>query len=316
VTFLAAARLWLFVGLAGLVAVYVRSQFQRQRYAVRFTNLALLDAVAPSRPGWRRHLTAGALLLALASLLAAFARPARATPVAVRASTVVVAIDVSGSMASTDVAPTRLQAAQAAATAFVDRLPPGFEVGLVAFDDNASVLSVPTTDHAEAKRAISQLRAGRGTAIGEAIFAALHSMGVADQPLPGLSVSAGSIVLMSDGATNTGRPNEDATRAAAAAHVPVTTIAFGTGNGRVVLAGEQLDVPVDKAALQQIASETGGRAFEAASAAQLGEVYNTIRTSVSQSIRKHDISGWFVGMGIVLLAATAAASLTWAQRLP
>ena len=75
-------------------------------------------------------------------------------------------------------------------------------------------------------------------------------------------------------------------------------------------------MPVDKAALQQIASETGGRAFEAASAAQLGEVYNTIRTSVSQSIRKHDISGWFVGMGIVLLAATAAASLTWSQRLP
>ena len=136
-TFLAGARLWLFLALAVLVLVYIQRQFQRQRYAVRFTNLALLDAVAPRRPGWRRHLPAGALLLALASLLAAFARPARATAVPVRTSTVVIAIDVSGSMGATDVAPDRLRAAQAAATAFVDRLPPGFDVGLVAFDGHS-----------------------------------------------------------------------------------------------------------------------------------------------------------------------------------
>jgi Ca-activated chloride channel family protein len=315
VTFLAGVRLWLFVGLALLVAVYVRRQFGRHRYAVRFTNLALLDSVAPIRPGWRRHVSAGALLLALASLLAAFARPARATPVPVLASTVVVAVDVSGSMGSTDVVPDRLRAAQSAAGGFVDRLPAGFAVGLVAFDDNASVVVAPTTDHAEVKRAIGQLQTGGGTAIGEAIFAALHSMGLGDRPAVGPAPTA-RIVLMSDGATNAGRSNEDAAHAAAAAHVPVTTIAFGTDNGRVVLAGRQLEVPVDKPALSQIAGETGGRAFEAASAPQLDDVYNTIRTSVSHSIRKHDISAWFVGIGIVLLVATAAASLSWSPRLP
>jgi Ca-activated chloride channel family protein len=314
-TFLAGARLWLFLALAVLVLVYVQRQFQRQRYAVRFTNLALLDAVAPRRPGWRRHLPAGALLLALASLLAAFARPARATAVPVRTSTVVIAIDVSGSMGATDVAPDRLRAAQAAATAFVGRLPSGFDVGLVSFDDTASVLVVPTTDHAQVKTAISQLQTRGGTAIGEAIFAALHSLGVADEPTTGPPVPA-RIVLMSDGATNAGRSDGEATRVAAAAHVPVTTIAYGSDKGEVMLAGRLLEVPVDKSALQQISSGTGGRFFEAASAAQLGEAYNTIRSSVSHRIRKHDLSSWFIGAGLVLLALTAAGSLSWSPRLP
>ena len=121
---------------------------------------------------------------------------------------------------------------------------------------------------------------------------------------------------VSDGATNSGRPDDEAARVATAAHVPVTTIAYGSDRGEVVLAGHLVEVPVDKTALQQIARETDGRFFEAASATQLGEAYNTIGSSVSHRIRKHDISGWFIGTGLLLLALTAAGSLSWSPRLP
>ncbi|HMC53516.1 MAG TPA: VWA domain-containing protein [Acidimicrobiales bacterium] len=324
-TFLAGPRLWLFVGLAALVALYVLRQAQRRRYAVRFTNIALLDAVAPCRPGWRRHLSAGALMLASASLLTAFARPARASSAPVPATTVVLAIDVSGSMAATDIAPDRLRAAQVAATSFVDGLPAAFNVGLVAFDDTASVLAAPTTDHAQVRGAIGGLQVRGGTAIGEAIYAALHSVGVADGPAPtgppGTAPAAGGpvpahIVLMSDGATNSGRPDDEAAHAASAAHVPITTIAYGTDSGRIASREGVEDVPVDRFSLQQIADETGGRSFEAASASQLGEVYKTIRTSVSHRTRRRDISSWFVGTGLALLGATAVGSLRWSPHLP
>jgi Ca-activated chloride channel family protein len=315
VTFVAGARLWLLVALAALVAAYVWRQSRGRRHAVRFTNLALLETVAPRHSSWRRHLPATALLLALCTLLLAFARPARTEHVPVQQATVVVAIDVSGSMAATDVAPDRLSAAEAAATSFVKRLPARFQVGLVVFDEAASVLVAPSNDHAAVARAIGQLQLGGGTGIGEAIYAALGSLGSQAKPVRGVTQSA-RIVLMSDGATNSGRPNELATDAAAAAKVPITTIAYGTDDGQVFVGGRVISVPVDKAALQEIADRTGGKAFEAASAGQLEQVYNTIRSAVSFRVEKHEINNWFFGFGLAFLVVTAAMSLAWAPRLP
>lgn len=314
-TFVSGIRLWLLLGLLALAAAYVWRQRRREQYAVRFTNLALLESVAPKRPGWRRHLSAVAFLVALALLLVAFARPARTSKVPVQSATVVLAIDVSGSMAATDVAPNRLEAAQAAATAFVNLLPSRFDVGVVAFDQTASVLVAPTNDHAQAAVAIRNLTIGGGTAIGEAIYASLDSL-AAQPSRDGGPGSPARIVLMSDGSTNSGRPNDEAAQAAAAAHVPVTTIAYGTDTGQVTVRGQTIDVPADKDALRAIASTTGGRFFQAASGNQLRQVYDAIRSAVSFRTIRHDIGSWFLGIGLLFLALAAAASIAWSPRLP
>ncbi|MCU1448599.1 MAG: hypothetical protein JWP02_769, partial [Acidimicrobiales bacterium] len=133
-TFLSGARLWLLVAVAALVGVYVWRQLHRRTYAVRFTNLTLLDSVAPRRPGWRRHLSAAAFVLGLVAIVSAFARPAHATQVPVKQTTIVMSVDVSESMAATDVAPSRLEAAKQAASQFVKLLPARFDVGLVVFN--------------------------------------------------------------------------------------------------------------------------------------------------------------------------------------
>jgi Ca-activated chloride channel family protein len=297
------------------MAVYVWRQLHRRAYAVRFTNLALLDTIAPRRPGWRRHVSASAFLLGLIALVTAFAQPAHATRTPVRQTTIVLAVDVSGSMAATDVVPNRLEAAKQAASAFVKLLPARFDVGLVAFDRTASAVVAPTNDHASVSSAIAELRLGGGTAIGEAIYTALGTLAATPQPVNG-QPSPARIVLMSDGATNSGRSNDEAAQAAAAAHVPITTIAYGTDNGQLVMGGRVLDVPADKAALQKIADQTGGRYFQAASSGELQRVYDAIRTAVSYRIRYHDLSAWFLGGGLVVHSLAAAASLLWSPLLP
>ena len=314
-TFLSAYRLWLLLAVATLIAVYLWRQRHRRQYAVRFTNLALLDVVAPQRPGWRRHISAGAFLLALTALVTAFARPAVADKVPVDATTIVVAIDVSGSMAAPDVAPSRLAAAKTAATEFVKNLPARFDVGLVSFAQTARTVVTPTNDHRAVATAISELQLGGGTAIGEAIYTSLDALTAA--PLAdGGKGSLARIVLMSDGATNSGRPNDAAAAAASAAHVPVTTIAYGTDSGQVTIGVRTIDVPADKDALKAIADTTGGKFFQAASASQLKDVYNTIRSAVSHRLVHRDISGWFLGAGLLFLALAAGASLAWSPLLP
>jgi Ca-activated chloride channel family protein len=166
-----------------------------------------------------------------------------------------------------------------------------------------------------AAQAINELQLGGGTAIGEAIYASLGSIAADPQP-SGTEGSPARIVLMSDGATNAGRPDDLAAQAAATAHVPITTIAYGTDTGQVTVRGRTIDVPVDSEALRQIASATGGRFFQAASASQLRQVYDTIRTGVSFRTEHREITSWFIGIGIALLVAAAAGSLTWSPRLP
>lgn len=306
--FLAGDRLWLLVLPLGLAAAYVASQVLRRRtYAVRFTNVDLLAKIAPKRPGWRRHVTAGVLLASLVALAVGFARPVVDHRVPRQKATVMLAIDVSESMAADDVSPTRLAAAQAAAKQFVNALPATLNLGLVSFSGNANLLVPPTTDRAAVRASIDRLQLGPRTAIGEAIYTSLDA--IASLKAPAV------IVLMSDGTTTTGRPDTQAAGDASKAGVPVTTIAYGTDHGTVDLDGQRVAVPVDKTALQDIANATGGKFFEAADAGQLQQVYKDIGKAVGYETKPREVTAAFTGIGLVLVAAAAGSAIFWMSRL-
>ena len=315
-SFLSPGWLWLFAGVAALAATYVVLQWRRRRYAVRFTNMALLDAVAPRRPGWRRHVTAAVFLAGVAALVVAMARPARTEQVPRERATVVMALDTSLSMEATDVEPTRMEAAKQAASVFLDQLPPTINVGLVSFDGFARVVVPPTTDRDLVERAINGLNLGEGTAIGEAIFASLDALDQVpqaadeDEPVPG------RIVLMSDGETTFGRPDSEAAAAAEDAGVPVSTIAFGTADGFIEIENTPVNVPVNEEALNEIAESTGGSFFTAASEEELAAVYEDIGTSVGYETEEREITRWFVGAALIALLLGAVLSLAWFARLP
>lgn len=313
---------WLLLLLAplALLGVYVVLQRRRPEYAVRFTNLDLLDKVAPKRPGWRRHVTAGVFLVALAALIVATARPTRDVRVPVERATVVMAIDTSLSMNATDVAPTRLEAAQEAANRFVDLLPPSINLGLVTFNGTAQIAVAPTTDREAVRRAVDGLELGESTATGEAIFASLDAIDTVpddgtDEPVPA------RVVLMSDGSRTVGRSEQAAAEAAIEQDVPVSTIAFGTPDGTIEYTDETtpptiVPVPVDELSLENIADATGGSFHTAATEAELSEVFTDIGSSVGYLTEEREVTPWFVGGALVLFTAAAALSLAWFARLP
>ncbi|MEV4755297.1 VWA domain-containing protein [Micromonospora sp. NPDC049559] len=312
-------RLLLLLGVAALAVAYVVAQRRRSRYAVRFTNLRLLDRVAPERPAWRRHVPAGLFLAMLALLVVGFARPTADVRVPRERATVVVAVDVSTSMLANDVDPDRLEAAKAAAHRFVDALPDEFNVGLVAFAGSAAVLVPPSTDRSALHTGIRRLAEGstgvQGTAIGEAINTSLVAVKnidsrAAKDPPPA------RIVLLSDGANTSGRDPMAAASDAVQAKVPVHTISFGTPGGYVDRGGRPIRVPVDGQTLKAVADETGGGYHEAGTSEELRAVYEDIGTSVGYRTERQDISARFIGFGLLLALAAAAGSMRWFSRLP
>ena len=310
-------RLWLLLGVALLAASYLLLQRRRQRYAVRFTNVGLLDQVAPKRPGWRRHLPALLLLLALAGMVGAFAQPFTKVRVPRERATIIVAIDTSLSMEATDVAPSRLRAAQVAAKQFISQLPERLNVGLVTFNGVAQIPVPPTQDRQKLLTAIDRLRLGERTAIGEAIYASLEAVKEAPATTDGIKVPA-RIVLMSDGSTTVGRPDAQAAAAAKRAGVPVSTISFGTPEGTIQIDGQAGPVPVavDPGALEKIANDSGGTAFSAATEKELSAVYEDIGSSIGFTTEPRDITGRFVGGSLAVLFVAAALSQLWFSRLP
>lgn len=295
-------------------ALYVVRQRRRRRYVVRFTDPELIDAVAPRRPGRRRHLVAAAYLAATALLVIAAARPAMATEVP-NEPTVVLAFDTSRSMEATDVTPNRLVAARQAAHRFMEVVPTGVRVGLVAFDQTARVVIPPTTSKTVLDRAIDRLSLGEGTAIGEAIFASLDVL--ASDASKGVEpAGSGSIVLMSDGETTMGRPDADAAREAKRRGVRVSTVAFGTDHGSVQIDFMSVPVPVDREALGEIADATGGKAFEADSAESIVSVFEDLGHGVGTRTEPWEITDGLAIAALVMASVAAAGSLVWFSRLP
>jgi len=309
---------WWLLGLLpvlGATGLYWWRQRRRRDFAVRFSNVDLLRAVAPKGIGpYRRHAAAATLLISLVVLSLGMARPAVDGREPLERATVMVALDVSLSMASTDVAPSRLLAAQDAAKQFVTELPASFNVGLVSFAKSANVIVSPTKDHGQVESAIDGLQLAEATATGEAVFTCLDA--IAGVPADGAEgPPPARIVLLSDGYRTYGRSTQDAATAALAANVPVSTIAFGTDTGTVNISGSEQRVPVDRQALQQLADTTKGFYYEAATAEGLRQVYQDMGSSIGYKTVAKEIGRFFMGFGLLFALSAAGLSLLWSSRL-
>ncbi|TYK45065.1 VWA domain-containing protein [Actinomadura decatromicini] len=314
-TFLSPERLWLLGLLPLLAAGYALLQLRRSRYAVRFTNLALLSQVAPRRPGWRRHVAAALFLIMITLMMIGFARPADSVKVPRDRATIMVAIDVSLSMMARDVPPSRFDAAKGAAKKFIDELPARFNVGVVGFAGNANLIAAPSADRDAAIASIDQLVLAKRTAIGEAVFTSLQAIRSFDADASQDPPPA-HIVLLSDGDNTTGRSVQEAIDASRGAHVPVSTIAFGTPYGTVDIEGETTSVSVNKETLRALADSTEGKSYEAADAGQLREVYANIGTSLGFKTEHREVAARYLGIALIFALAAGGASLAWFSRLP
>ncbi len=317
-SFLAASRLWLLLLVAALLIAYVVVSLRRRQLAARFTQLELLASVAPRRPAWyRRHVPAALMLLAMTGLVVSLARPAQDHRTPKERATIILAIDVSNSMAATDVNPSRLAAAKDGALAFVNQLPAKLQLGLVSFSGISSVLVNPTTDRDTVRNAIANLQLGPGTAIGDGIEASLTAISNSAKTQSGdTAPPPARIVLLSDGETTRGTPNATATSAAIAANVPISTIAYGTQDGTLTIQGQQIAVPVNEEALRTIANDTNGSYYRATTGDELKKVYQGLGSSIGYNITHTEVGRWFTGLALILALIGGALSVVWTARLP
>jgi Ca-activated chloride channel family protein len=317
------------------LAAYLLAQRRRSRYTVRFTNLDLLANVVSAKPGWRRHVPPAFYLLALAALLVSLARPQALAMVPKEQATIVLVMDVSGSMNATDVQPTRLVSSQRAATTFIEQLPDKFRVGIVSFASTAQTLTRPTTDRAAAYEAIASLHAEGATAMGDGIERALdvkRPMGSSGsrvtpsapdppQQPPGREPPV-VVLLLSDGANTQGRTQPmEAASDAKALGVPVFTIALGTDQGMVDVPDEsgtmrRIPVPPDELTLQRIAEATGARFFAAPTSGELKDVYRELGSKIGFVKEKQEVTVLFSATALLFLVAGATMSLNWFSRFP
>jgi Ca-activated chloride channel family protein len=298
------------------------------RYAVAFTNLDVLASVATPRRSWLRCALA---VPAPAAARAALARPRTTVAAPAQRATIVLLVDVSGSMRANDVKPTRLGAAQNAMGTFLDKVPKQVKVGLVTFSTEPNVLVLPTTDRELMREGLDLLVPEAGTAIGDGLAVAVRvvRMSVGHTPRNREGKIPGAIVLLSDGAQTRGvlSPIQGADRARAAG-IRVYTVALGTNHGTLGFGnfgfsfgpagagGARFAVRPDPAILRAIADETGGIAYRASSASKVEAVYRRLGSSVTTHPQRREVSSWFAGAAAFLLLGSLAAGRVLGERLP
>jgi Ca-activated chloride channel family protein len=329
-------RPWALVALLALpllVWLYVLAQRRRMRYSIRFTNLAVLAPLVQRR-SWRRLVPAVLALLALAALTAATARPHVRGLVAHDRATVVLVLDVSGSMESKDVKPTRIGAAQDAIRRFLDKAPRRLRVGLIVFAGFPQVAAPPTTNHELVRQSLDSLgqySSFGGTAIGDAIAEAVvlgrQTLAADEEAVePDTARRLVSILFLSDGAQRQGvlQPLDGAGRAKAAG-MPVYTIALGTPNGTITrnFSGpfggggpRTIAVPPDPETLKAIADTTGGEFFNATSSDALQSAYEKLGSKLGRKPADKEITYAFLAVAAALLTGAGVLSLLWSPRLP
>ncbi|MBM4458733.1 MAG: VWA domain-containing protein [Chloroflexi bacterium] len=324
--------LWLLLLIPVLVLLYVLAQRRRSRYALRYASLSLVKEALGRGPGWRRHAPPAIFLLGLALMLMALARPASVVTLPAQEGTVILTMDVSGSMRAEDLKPNRLEAAKSAARAFVERQPTGVRIGVVSFSDNAFLVQAPTAEKEQVIAAINRLAFQRGTAIGsglltslDAIFeaadiessATLSSTLPTPTPVPKGVYEPAIIVLLSDGESNRGpRPLEIVERVAARG-VRVYTVGVGSVEGTVLhFGGRSMRVRLDEVTLKRLSEATDGDYFNAATEQDLHTIYQDLSTQPVFRKQHTEITALFTGIAAAILLAAAALSLLWFNRLP
>jgi Ca-activated chloride channel family protein len=310
--------------LLGLLAVpvlvwwYVGRQRRRAQAASAFAAPHLTESVAPRRPRWRRHVPMLAFAVALAVLIVAAARPQRSVAKPITAGAVMLVDDISDSMRATDVAPSRLGAAEHAALRFLNEVPSTVQVGLVEFASIPKLLQSPTSDHALTKAALARApQTTSGTAVGQALLTAATQL----RSVPKINGKRppGAIVLISDGASNVGESPLTVARQAAAWHIPIYTVSVGTPSGTIQIThgthSRTARVPVNRQQLAQIAHLSRGRAFTAADAAGVRAAYDRLAARLGEHHVNEEITASFAGLALALLLVGSALTLRWFGRL-
>jgi len=314
--FFAPLRLWALLALPVLIALYIIGLHLSRRSGIRYTNTGVLAAVLPKQSQWRRHVAVAMTLCSLIMIGGAWARPAGTEKVPRERATIILILDASLSMSAKDVDPDRLTAEKAAATAFVNQLPPQYNVSVVALTGSPSSLGPPSTDRGMVLRMIDSLEIAKGTALGDAINVGMSTIAQAPTNGDSKNPAPALMILLSDGANTKGSDPLKAAQAAADQKVPIYTIAFGTASGYVDLNGVRENVAPDKQILAKIAQITGGKALDAASAAQLNNVYTTLQSEVGyDEIYKEVTARWALyALAFAVVAALGAVSM--AARWP
>jgi Ca-activated chloride channel homolog len=311
---------------------YIWSLRRRRRFVVRYSSLSLVRAALPRRPPLRRHAPFALLMFSLASLTVGTARPVAVIRMPTRKATIILAMDVSRSMCTVDIAPNRLETARESAKRFISHQPPEIQIGVVAFAGFAQLVQPPTSDRELLLGAFEGVTTGPRTAIGSAIFeslAAIEEISPDGLPAGRDGYAPHAIVLLTDGASNTGALPLDAAQEAQARGVRVYTIGFGTEQGGSLdcgnltwmswpnqaryniatsgMAAEGLDTDT----LQQVSSMTGGLYYSASSASELEDVFTSLPTSILMRRETTEISVAFAGLGALLALLAIGLSMKW-----
>lgn len=304
------------------VAGHLWLERRRDERAAAWAPPALLPNMVGTPPAWRRHLPVGLLLAGAALLLVGFARPAATVTAKLQEATVIVVLDVSGSMAATDSLPTRLDAAKSVALRYVEASPKGYRLSVITFSDHAAVVAAPTTDRAYVRAAIANAKTGpQGTALADAIVRAVQLAKTVKGSQPGKRPPA-AIVLLSDGGQTAGSVTpQQAAELAKAAGIPVTTVALGTPDGVVVqpLQGgyeNRIQVPVQPAVLASIAQGSGGRFYQGAASVNVDATYAALGSRVGSRREHRELTAAAAGGGMVFMLAGALLSGIWFRRFP
>jgi Ca-activated chloride channel family protein len=300
------------------VVAYVRHERTRRAAAAAFVMPALQASVVPRTPGWRRHAPLAAYAVALTVLIFALAKPQTTVAVPVERASIMLTTDYSGSMQATDVPPSRLRAARAAAERFLGQVPRAVRVGLVAFNQNARLAESPTTDRDAVRVAIRALQPSGGTATGEALALSLGVL-AAQKDEDGRRVPS-AIILLSDGKSVRGRPPAQIAQRAKDLKIPIYTVTLGTAAGTIEVRRRDgttvtRAVPPDPVESREVARVSGGRAYTADTAKDLSAVYDALGSRIGYRDEKREITAAFSGGALALLAGGALLSLHWFRRL-
>ena len=328
--------LWFLLVIPVLIVAYVWSQRRRNKFAIRYASLSLVKDAIGKGPGIRRHIPPALFIIAVTIMIIGLARPQAEVSLLRQEGTVILSIDVSGSMLADDLQPNRMEAAKNAAISFVQKQPPGVRIGVVSFTDNASMVQAPTVDREPVLAAIKRLQAQRGTAVGRGLLTSLDAIfdsNLSQQidvapnsrqtPVPSAPPAAKGqfapaiVVLLTDGESNVGPDPLDMAKLAADRGVRVYTIGVGSPEGTILrIQGRAVRTRLDEETLKRMSEITHGEYFNATNEHDLRSIYDNLGSTTVMRSEKTEITYLFTAGAIAVSLLAGVLSLFWFNRLP